>query len=223
MSDSFVQLPPDSSGKSVDASSLNVGASTVQRQRIIIADNTGTSSYATCMGSNPVGTEGALVVRNIPSGTQPVSGTISLGASTANIGTINNISAPANCLIGLSSPALGSNGAAKAIWGDGYGRQVIIQNHPSLYNTASHGPKCVTLSTSAAVALIAAPGAGLCVYITKIASANGSSLYMAASGGGFVMDYNPPIKTLSNTAVNARVKPSVSKCMFNVHFYVGPK
>jgi hypothetical protein len=189
MSNSFVQLPPDSSGKSVDASSLNVGASTVQRQRIIIGDNTGTASYATCMGTTPVGTEGALVVRNIPSGVQ-----------------------------------------------------TIVQNATPQYNTASQGPKCVTLSTSAAVALIAAPGAGLCVYITKIASANGSatltrgdvyggsatstamaSLYMAASGGGFVMDYNPPIKTLSNTAVNARVKPAVSKCMFNVHFYVAPK
>jgi hypothetical protein len=189
-----------------------------------------------------------LVVRNIPSGTQSivgqvaVTGTIALGAGTANIGTINNISAGINLQIGISSPALGVNGAFKAAWCDGYGRLVVINNHPSLYNTNSHGPKCVTCSTSATTAVIAAPGAGLCVYITKIAATNGSatltrgdvygasatatamaSLHMAASGGGFVMDYSPPIKALSNTAVNCRVKPSVSKCMFNVHFYVGPK
>lgn len=218
------------------AVSLAAGANNIGTINNISATVVVSGAVSLAAGTNVIGT-----INNI-SATVVVSGAVSLAAGANNIGTVNNISAASNCLIGISSPALGSNATTKAVWGDGYGRQVMILNHPSLYNTASHGPKCVTCSTSATTAIVAAPGAGLCVYITKIAATNGSatltrgdvygvsatatamcSLHMAASGGGYIMDYNPPIKTLSNSAVNCRVKPSVSKCMFNVHFYVGPK
>lgn len=193
-------------------------------------------------------------------------GAVSLAAGTANIGFINNISATVVAAISggivahslsvtagnaplimgmrahLSASAAVGNKAATYTWGDKFGRQVIIKNHPSLLQTASHGPKCVTVSTSATVALVAAPGAGLSVFVTQIACTNGSAtltradaypasatascvtqMYMAASGGGFVQNFDPPVQILSNTALNSRVKPNVSQAIFVVHFYVGPK
>jgi hypothetical protein len=93
MADGIIQVPPDSTGKLVDTSEITVAGQSVERQRIVIASNTGSATFATILSSGPVGTEGGLVVRNIPSGTQEVNGQISLAAGTANIGFINNISA----------------------------------------------------------------------------------------------------------------------------------
>jgi putative membrane protein len=192
-------------------------------------------------------------------------GAVSLGAGTANIGTINGISATISSVVlgrvahgasvttgdapvqmgwraNLSAPAANISNGASFGWSDKFGRPVVINNHPSLLPTASHGPKCVTCSTSAGIALIAAPGAGLSVFITTIACTNGSGtltradvfqvsstasctiqMYMAASGGGFVYNFNPPVQYLSNSGVTCRVKPSVSQAIYTVHFYVGPK
>lgn len=99
MSD-YIQVPVDQAGKKVDARSVDVGVDTVYRQRIILGDNVSSSTYATVLSAGPAGTEGGLVVRNIPSGTQTVGGMVSLTgtcvaqlvAGTANIGTINDIS-----------------------------------------------------------------------------------------------------------------------------------
>lgn len=172
-------------------------------------------------------------------------GAVSLAAGTANIGFINNISATVNCASGkvqLSAPATIANGTMVVPWADRFSRTIVQLNHPSLLPTASHGPRCITCSTSAGIVLAAAPGAGLSIFITSIANTNGSAtltradvfanslttscvcqMYMAASGGGFVEKYDPPIQLLSNAQVTCRVKPSVSKTIFNIHFYVGPK
>lgn len=185
-----------------------------------------------------------------------------LAAGAANIGTIQAISATVNAIVAGrvaisvsvtvgDQPVLmggvrkdSASGTATAIfgWYDGHGRNVTVKNHVPLLPSASHGPKCVTVSTSATVALVGAPGAGLCVYVTQIACTNGSAtltradayaasqtascvtqMYMAANGGGFVQNFDPPIKVLSNTALNSRVKPNVSQAIFVVHFYVGAK
>jgi hypothetical protein len=105
--------------------------------------------------------------------------------------------------------------------------------------SASHGPKVVTLSTSASVALVAAPGAALSVYIDGFIVTNGSSTltrvdvydasntatclvcgYAAANGGGFSHQFDPPIKVSANTALNARVKPNVSQAIVTINFHV---
>src|SRR6266403_3247181 len=91
-----IQVPPDSTGKKVDAVSMDVGADTVYRQRIVIADNTGTATFAMLLSAAPAATDVGLVVRNIPSGTQSIVGQVSIVAGTANIGTVDNISATVN-------------------------------------------------------------------------------------------------------------------------------
>lgn len=127
-------------------------------------------------------------------------------------------------------------------WGDAYGRQVVIQNNPSALVSNSQGPRTVIASSSANVALVAAPAADFCVYVTHLMVTNGSATltrgevysgtntasaevkaYLAASGGGFTRDFNPPWKLQTATALNCRVKPAVSECLFEVHFYVAPK
>lgn len=373
-SDGIVQLPPDSTGKKVDAASMDVGANTVYRQRITIADNTGTSTYATVLSSGPAGTEGGLVVRNIPSGTQTVAGTVSLGASTAKIGgTIGKISATATMVLaavydsqGVTQVKVGdsansalrvnivagaaagvsnvdnasySTGAANfvPIGGevDDTGTALITENcagaarmtayrglHVNLRTalgsavdatsplpvrveaisgtasvvlaagaanigsvnnisatvvvglsyviekttnsqvqvgdsanaairvnlvsdflavtnnvaSASHGPKLVTCSTSAVVALVAAPGVGLSIYVTQafISNASGTgtkaflkesasancAMFLASSGGGCVLNFDPPWKLSANTVLNGSVKPNASDVFFTVNFYV---
>lgn len=45
MADDFIQIQPDSTGKKVDSASLTVGTNTVERQRIIIGDNSTAGNY----------------------------------------------------------------------------------------------------------------------------------------------------------------------------------
>lgn len=47
MADSFIQVPPDSTGKQVDAASLVVNAITVQRQRVELAIGTSSTTAPT--------------------------------------------------------------------------------------------------------------------------------------------------------------------------------
>lgn len=69
----------------------------VQFMKLVDGTPNGTKSVA-AMTSAPTGTEGGLVVRNIPSGTQPVSGSVtvtgSLPAGTNNIGDVDVLTLP---------------------------------------------------------------------------------------------------------------------------------
>lgn len=80
MTDSYVQVPADSTGKKLDTEQLTVGANTVERERMQIA-GVSALQIASVLNAAP-STEYGVVVRNIPSGTQTVSGTV-----TANAGT----------------------------------------------------------------------------------------------------------------------------------------
>lgn len=116
----------------------------------------------------------------------------------------------------------------------------VTTSNPWVVNlrSASHGPKMVQLSTSATATLIAAPGAGLHIYVTSLAVSNigtvntaakigGSdsiglvTMIAAANGGGFVMNFDPPWKVESNGPVNCCVKPNSSgNVFFNCNFFV---
>ena len=76
MADGIVQLAPDSTGKKVDTSEITVGANTVERQRIVLADNSVASNFA------GVDSTGNLTVKEI-SNTSVV--TSLTGATTSTV------------------------------------------------------------------------------------------------------------------------------------------
>lgn len=139
-----------------------------------------------------------------------------LAAGTNNIGTVQAISA-----------------AVSLVANTAY--------HPTGAPSASHGPKTVSMTASASVALVAAPGAATSIYVTGILATNGSatltqlqiyeasatatpviSPFLAASGGGFAVQFDPPWRISANTALNARLKPSVGATVcVTLNFYVG--
>lgn len=173
-----------------------------------------------------------------------ISAAVVLAAGAANIGFINAISATviaAMSRVKLSASANIADNTVGMAWADKHGRLVTIANHPALLPSASHGPKTVVISTSASVALVAAPGANLSVYVTGLMATNGSATltradcyqasataapdvaqYLAASGGGFSVKFDPPWQISANTALNARIKPNASQALFTIHFYVAP-
>ncbi len=346
MADSVIQVPTDDVGKKVDTSQLVVGANTVERQRIVIGDNTGTATFALVTSASAQAGDAGLVVMpktatvvlaagtsnfgtlnnvsatvvvagtvslgagtanigtiNNISATVTVSGTVSLGASTANIGTINNISAGVSLAAGTANIGFINNisatvtvsgtvslGASTANIGfiNNISATVIVAgvvsigagtnlmgavsiaagtaligavslaagtaNIGSINNisatvttvtkgytpvimSASHGPKCVTASTSSNVTLIASPGAGANIYVTQLMCGNFSATLtrarigtsasiativqpMAASGGGFVLHFDPPWMLSASEACLCSVKPNVADGFFTVNYFV---
>lgn len=348
MADGFAQIPPDSTGKKVDAASLDVGLNTVFRQRMIIGDNSATAQFATVTGGALM-TTGTFNISAMPavtlsgtatvagvvalSGTATVAGSVNisvmpavvLAAGTANIGTLNNISSTVAAILAAGVANIGYinnisatvsvvNGAGTAniggvslvagtanigfinnisatvtvagvvgltagtaVIGDinAISRTVqvavgtpftlndisrtvqVAVSTPFTVNdisatvtiagsvnlgsigimSASHGPKCVTASTSAVVTLIASPGTGLSIYVTQLMVTNASATgtrarigtssspltvvgYMTSAGGGFVLNFNPPWKLSASEAALCSVKPNASQCDFTVNFYV---
>ncbi len=67
MSNQYIQTPDDSAetGKKVDTSQLAVGAHTVQRQRIAIADQDTAAAVSTVKNAEPGATDYGLVVRQV--------------------------------------------------------------------------------------------------------------------------------------------------------------
>jgi len=98
----IIQVPPDSTGKKVDAVSMDDGGASVYRQKMVVTGGSGTAEVVAVMTTTPTGAVAGLVTRQAGpidvnahaiSGTATVSGLIGLTAGTSNIGFINNISA----------------------------------------------------------------------------------------------------------------------------------
>lgn len=68
MADSFTQVAPDSTGDKIDASELTVGANTVNRQRIVLADDSAAAGLAKVTNAQPGATDYALAVRQTGDG-----------------------------------------------------------------------------------------------------------------------------------------------------------
>lgn len=189
-------------------------------------------------------------------------GAVSLAAGTANIGFINNISATIACVLAAGSNNIGTiNNISSTIYvrlayvleagtqspvqvGDSLNAAIRVNIVADTFATAvtavmstSHGPKCVTASTSANVTMIAGPGAGLSIYITQLMCSNASATgtkarigtsasiatvvnFMAASGGGFVFNFDPPWKLSASEAALCSVKPNADAGLFTVNYYV---
>lgn len=76
MAESFIRLPPDNTGKAVRTLDATIGGVLVQHQAYVLVDSSG--SILGTGSAAPAGTENALIVRNIPSGTQTVTGAVTV-------------------------------------------------------------------------------------------------------------------------------------------------
>ena len=76
MADSFIQLPADSTGKQLDTVIVNMGVGTTQvhREKVVLADPTSTSGFATVTSS-------AGVLASLSSGTISLSSQITVTAT----------------------------------------------------------------------------------------------------------------------------------------------
>lgn len=106
-----VGLQPDGSGQKVDVVDLtNPLSETVVREIAALGDPGIWAAIAAILNSNPTGTEYALVVRPIPSGTQPVSGTVNVGNFPATQPVSGTVTANAGTNLNTSALALESGG-----------------------------------------------------------------------------------------------------------------
>lgn len=164
------------------------------------------------------------------SGTVNVSATASvvLAAGTANIGTLNDISRTVQ--VAVATPFI-LQGISTTV-------TTVVAGFTPVIPSASHGPKTVTVSTSAVVVLVANPGTGLSVHITQLVITNAGTVstlarvgtsatpstvltYCASGGGGVVMNFDPPWKLSASATAIASVKPNSSgNVYFMVNFYV---
>jgi hypothetical protein len=113
MANSYVIVPPDSTGKKVAAFEKTESAQVVQVQKVMLAGQTPDDDVLP-ITSAPAGTERAIPVRNIPSGTQAVSHaaasqadghSATLGA-TADLDTANTVIGRLKKLVSLLPSAL---------------------------------------------------------------------------------------------------------------------
>ncbi len=166
-----------------------------------------------------------------------------LAAGTANFGTLNDISRTVQ--VAIATPFTINNISATSVVAGSLNisGSVQVSGSVNIFTTgevpsASRGPRMVIASTSANVTLVAAPGAGLAIFVTHVGVSNaggsntrarvGSSatpgnvtMMLAASGGGYVMQFTPPWQLSANEALLGSVKPNVSEGLFNIHFFVG--
>lgn len=214
---------------------------------------------ATIIGSLPNINISALPAVNVSS--MPA---VSLAAGTNNIGTINGISAsvtvqgnvnissmPAVNISSMPNVTIGNNlnisalpavniSSMPAVNVNAISASVRTYQGPLAVPSASHGPKVAAVSTSVGVALVAAPGASLSIYVDQVMVTNGGtslarldifdasntaapvvSGFCAPQGGGFVVTFNPPAKISANTALNMRCDPNASgDVLVNINFHV---
>lgn len=191
--------------------------------------------------TTPAGTEQALIVRNIPSGTQTVSGTVTANAGTgthtvAGVVADDGVASGNPVQIGLVARTTGRTAVAAGdvvyAMADTLGKTVT-----SPYATPDRMTRgTLTKSTTGAADLIAAPGAGLRLYITSISASNTSgtavrvdfldnatvvaSFFLAASGGGVSHTMPVPIRCAANVAFRVDLGAAVTDVRFSAQGYI---
>jgi hypothetical protein len=226
-----IQVPPDSNGKVVDTVTLSDAGSDVHRQKVVIAGASGTAEVVATSLSAPAVSAMGLVVRqagtvNVAVATpfivQGISTTVNVAVATPFI--VQGISTTVT-VAGVVNLSATANVAVRSIY--------VTGAVPS----ASRGPRCVVVSTSANTTLVAAPGANMAIFVTQVNCTNASgtntrarigtsasigqvTMMMAQSGGGFLAQYVPIWKLSTNEALVGSVKPNVSEGIFNIHFFV---
>ena len=123
-------------------------------------------------------------------------------------------------------------------WADRFGRLVVVKNFPSDVSAAAHGPVTLTKTTDTIEDVIAAPAAGQSIYVTGLSCSNTSvtgvridisdgstvrdSMFLAADGGGYVKQFDPPWELTAATALRATASAAVTDIRINAHFYIMP-
>ena len=83
MADSYIQVPPDSTGKLLDMSALTTTSGTVQRERVILGDNTTAANYASINASGQLSVIDAALT-NATQKTQLIDASANVIVSTTN-------------------------------------------------------------------------------------------------------------------------------------------
>lgn len=232
--------------------SIAAGTSNIGFINNISATVAVTGNVALVAGSANIGfINGISATVNVVMATQPnvaISGTPSvvIAAGTANIGTLNDISRTVQVQIQTPFTINNISRTVEVTVSTPFTINAISATvtvttaNPYIINipSASHGPRCIQVSTSATATLIAAPGAGLHIYVTGIGCANAGTnltgvlvgwsgslqqvnMVAAANGGGFVMNFDPPWKVQSNEAVLGRIDPNPGgNFWFNLNYFV---
>lgn len=105
MADGYTQVAPDSTGDKIDTTELTVGANTVQRQRIIIADDATAAALAKVQNSEPGASDYGVTAR--------IAGT----ASVAQIPEVvsSNFTRPANTTQYTAADIVANNTVAGSV------------------------------------------------------------------------------------------------------------
>lgn len=158
MADSFTQVAPDSTGDKIDTSEITVGANTVQRQRINIADPVTAANIAT------VSAAGALKVDNS-------------GINQPSVGNVAHDAVDSGAPIKVGGIARQANPTAVAALDrvdasfDDLGRQVVVLNQVRDL-VVQQG---TTISTTTETTILTAGAAGVFHDITLLMITNTSA------------------------------------------------
>lgn len=201
-------------------------------------------------GGAVAGGTSANPIRIDPTGTttQPISGTVTANAGTGTFtvggAEANGATATANPIrvsgkANASQPSSVLDGKVVDSWADPSGRQVSILNYPANVASETQGPISVNATSLGDTTVISAPGVGLSIYVTCVLLSNngtakirvalkegsaGSTRWratLAADGGGFVSEFNPPWKLPGNTALVINLS-AAGDVDCNIHFFVAP-
>jgi hypothetical protein len=143
------------------------------------------TSIAAITNANPLGTEQALIVRNIPSGTQPVSGTITANAGTGNFTVVQANPANLNANVqALSASGVTINGTVTAV-------------QSGTWNVRDTGPVTVLSSSASGITINGTVTANVNQPITVLSS---SASGLTVNGSVSVSNF-PSTVTISNTPI----------------------
>jgi hypothetical protein len=200
LSSAFIQLPPQSTGLKVDTSELVVNSNTVERENICVADPTTAANVANVVTSAPSGSAPGLVVWNQPSGTQTVSGSVSVSnlPSTQPVsGTVSATQGTSPWVTDLTQVANTSLGATAVV---NYGSTPASVAVPAVNAFVTNTP-AVTISGTPTVDI----ASGQTIAVTQ---ATASNLNATVSGTVSVTNFANPLPvsqsgTWTNTVTQA--------------------
>lgn len=109
MADGFVQVAPDSTGAKMDSSELTVGANVVDRQRVVLSDDSAAAGLGKVTNAIPGSTDYGLVTRSMIVGAYQAQSSGSITTSTTVVGGATNYGTAGNITVTFSGTYAGVN------------------------------------------------------------------------------------------------------------------